>query len=90
MHPSDLAQRTTPIISNREMDDIMKIVQAFQESGVLIKVVSETIENEAKEQKGGFFSMILGTLDANLLQNLLAGKGVIQAGGEIIIAGQDF
>ena len=62
---------TTLIISNKKMKDIMKIVKFLKESGLLIKGVSDTIKNEAKEQKGGFLSMLLGTLDASLLGNLL-------------------
>ena len=62
----------TLIISNEEMNDIIEIVKSFKESGLLIK-----IQNEAKEQKGGFLSMLLGTLGASLLGNLLTGKGVI-------------
>ena len=60
--------------------NIMKIVRSFEESGLLIKGVSKTIKNEAKKQKGGFLSMLLGTLGASLLGNLLAGKGTIRAG----------
>ena len=56
---------TTSIISNEEMNDIMKIIKSLEESGVLIKGISETIKNEAKEQKGGFLSMSLGTLGIN-------------------------
>ena len=70
---------TTLIISDEEMDDIMKIVKFLEESGLLMKGVSETIENEAKEQKGGFLSMLVGKLGASLLGNLLAGKGTIRA-----------
>ena len=62
---------TTLIISNEKMSDIMKTVKFLEESGLLIKGVSDTIKNEAKEQKGGFLSMLLGTLDASLLGNLL-------------------
>ena len=51
----------TLIISNEELDDIMKIVKSLEDSGLLIKGVSETIKNDAKEQKGGFLSMLLGT-----------------------------
>ena len=51
----------TLIISNEEMNDIMKIVKSLEDSGLLIKDVSETIKNDAKEQKGGFLSMLLGT-----------------------------
>ena len=68
---------TTLIISNDEMEDIIKIVKSLEDSGLLLKGVSETIQNEAKEQKGGFLSMLLGTLGASLLGNILAGKGTI-------------
>ena len=82
---------TTLIISNDEMDDILKIVKSLEDSGVLLKGVSETIQNEVKEQKGGFLSMLLGTLGASLLGDLLtknlSGKGVIRAGEGIIRAG---
>ena len=71
---------TTLIISNEEMNDIMKIVQSLQESGLLIRDVSETIKNEANKQKRGFLSMLLATLGAGLLGNLLTGKGTITAG----------
>ena len=67
---------TTLIIYNEEMNDIMKIVKSLEESGLLIKGVSETIKNEAKEQKGRFLSKLLGTLGASLLENLLTGKRV--------------
>ena len=65
-------EMATLIISNEEMDDIMKIIKSLEESGLLMK--DKTIENKAKEQKGGFLSMALGTLDANLLGHLLTGK----------------
>ena len=71
MHGSGI---TTLIISNEEMDDIMKIVQALEDSKTLLKGVTKTIKNEIKEQKGRFLSMLLGTLRASLLGNLLAGK----------------
>ena len=74
-HPS-----TTLIISNKEMNDIKKIVQALEDSNILLKGVTKTIKNETKEQKGGFLSMLLGTLGASLLGNLLAGKGIVRAG----------
>ena len=64
----------TLIISNEEMNDIMKIVQALEDSNILLKGVTKTIKNETKEQKGGFLSMLLGTLGASLLGNLLLGK----------------
>ena len=58
---------TTLIISNDEMNDIVKIVKSLEDSGLLLKGVSETIQHEAKEQRGGFLSMLLGTLGASLL-----------------------
>ena len=71
---------TTLIMSNEEMSDIIKIVQALEDSNVFLKGVTKTIENETKEQKGGFLSMLLGTLGASLLGNLLTGKGIVRAG----------
>ena len=62
---------TTLIISNNEMEDIIKIVKSLEDSGLLLKGVTETVQNEVKEQKGGFLSMLLGTLGASLLGNLL-------------------
>ena len=62
------------------MKYIIEIVKSLEDSGLLLKGVSETIENEAKEQKGGFLSMLLGTLGASLLGNNLAGKGMNRAG----------
>ena len=72
------------------MSGIMKIVKPFEESSLLTKDVSKTIKNEAKEQKGRFLSMLLGTLGASLLGNLLTGKDTIRAGEGTITAGQDF
>ena len=71
---------TTLIISNEEMNDIIKIVQALEDSNILLKGITETVKNERKDQKGGFLSMLLGTLDASLLSNLLTGKGFVRAG----------
>ena len=71
---------TTLIISNEEINDIMKIIQALEDSNIWLKGVAKTIKNETKEQKGGFLSMFLGTLGASLLGNLLAGKGIVRAG----------
>ena len=87
--PSDLTEQTALIISNEEMNDIMKIVNSLEESTLLIKDVLKTIKNEAKEQKGGFLSMSLG---ASLLQNLITGRirSTIAVGEDSIIAGQDF
>ena len=66
------------IISNKEMKDIMKIFKSRKDSGLLIKVLSETIKNEAKEQKGAFLRMLLCNLDASLLGNLSKGKGQLE------------
>ena len=68
---------TTLIVSNDEMHDVIKIVKSLEDSGLLIKGVTETVQNEVKEQKGGFLSMLLGTVGASLLENLLTGKGAI-------------
>ena len=82
---------TTLIISNDEMDDILKIVNSFEDSGLLLKGVSETFQHKAKEQRGGFLSMLLGTLCASLLGDILSkglsGKGVIRAGEGTVRAG---
>ena len=58
----------------------MKIIQALEDSNILLKGVTKTIKNETKEQKGGFLSMLFGTLGASLLGNLLTGKGNVRAG----------
>ena len=78
---------TTLIISNEEISHIMKIVKSLEDAGLLIKGVSEIIENEAKEEKSGSFGMLLGTLGVSLLGNLLTGKGVMRAGESTIRAG---
>ena len=62
------------------MQDIIKIIKELENSDILLKGVSKTIENEIKEQRGVFLSMLLGTLGASLLGNLLTGKGIIRAG----------
>ena len=62
------------------MNDIMKIVQTLEDSNILLKWVTNTIKNETKEQKGGFLSMLVGTLGATLLGNLLSGKRIVRAG----------
>ena len=80
----------TLIILNEETSDIKKIVKSFEESRLLIKGVSEIIKNEAKEEKGGFLSMLLGALGASLLGNLLTVKGTIRAGEGTIRAGENF
>ena len=68
------------IISNDEIEDIIKIVKSPEYSGLLLKEVTETIQNEVKEQRAEFLSMLLGTLGASLLGNLLTGEGVYRAG----------
>ena len=67
----------------------MKIVKSLEESGLLIKGISETTKNEAKEQKGGFLSILLGTLAASILGNALAGKGVLRVGEKVTRAGEN-
>ena len=62
------------------MEDLIKIVKSLEDSGLLLKGVTETVQNEVKEQKGGFLSMLLGTLGVSLLGNLLTGKGIYRAG----------
>ena len=76
------------IIEQEDMNDIMKIIEASENSGILLKEVKKTIENETKEQRGRLLSMLLGTLGANLLGNLLSGKGIMRAGEGIVRAGE--
>ena len=76
------------IISNEKINDIMKVVMSLKESGLLIKGISETIKNEAKEQKGRFLGMLLGTLGASLSGNLLSGKGTSRSGEGTIRVGE--
>ena len=71
---SSASHNTTLIISNNEMKDIIKMVKSLENSDLSIKAVTETVQNEVKEQKGGFLSMLLGTLGASLLGNILTGK----------------
>ena len=74
---------TTLIILNEKMNDIMKIVQPLEDSNILLKEVTKIIKNKTKKLKVGFLSMLLGTLGANLLGNLLSGKGIVRAGSGI-------
>ena len=76
------------IIEEEDMQDIIKIIKELVNSDILLKGVSKTIENEIKEQRGGFLSMLLGTLGASLLGNLLTGKGIMRAGDGIVRAGE--
>ena len=84
---SSASHNATIIISSKDMDDLIKIVKSLEDSGLLLKGVTESVQNEVKEQKGGFLSMLLGTLGASLLGNLL-GKGVNKNGKGIHRAGE--
>ena len=68
------------LISNDEFNDIIKTVKSLEYPGLLLKGLTQTVQNEVKEQKGGFLSILLGTLDASLLGNLLTGKVIYKAG----------
>ena len=76
------------IIEQEDMNDIIKIIEALENFGILLKRVTKTIENETKKQRGGFLSMLLGALGASLLGNLLTGKGMMRAGKGIVRAGE--
>ena len=78
------------IISNNEIEDLFKIAKSLEDSCLLLKGVTETVQNEVKEQKGGFLSALLGTLGASLLENLLTGRGIYRArkGKGIVRAGE--
>ena len=76
------------LIIEEDMQDIIKIIKELENSDILLKEVSKTIENEIKEQRGGFLNMLLGTLEASLLGNLLTGKGIMRAGDKIVRAGE--
>ena len=78
-HPRGLAKKITLITLNKEMKDTLKIVKSIEEPGLSIKYVSKTNVNEAKEQNGGFLRMLLGTLGASLIWNILTGKSTIRA-----------
>ena len=79
---------TTLIISNKDMEDLIKIVKSPEDSGLLLKRVTESVQNEVKEQKGGFISTLLGTLASSSLGSLLTGKGIHRAGEGIVRAGE--
>ena len=83
----DSGGHTTQIISNDDMQDVLKIVKSLEDSGLLLDGVTETVKNEVTEQKGGFLSMLLGTLGASVLGNMLAGREVIRAGEGTIRTG---
>ena len=71
---------TTSLISNDAIHDFIKIVKSLEVFGLLVKWITQTVQNEVKEQKGGFLSALLGTLGASLLGDLLIGKGIYRAG----------
>ena len=81
---------TTLIISDEEMNDMMKITKSLEDSSLLIRGVSKTIKNEAEKQKDGFLGMLLGTLGTSLLGKMLAEKSVLRAAEGVNKAGQDF
>ena len=82
-------KRVKLIIEQKDMNGIIKILEALENSGNLLKGVTTTIENETKEQRGGFLSMLLRTLGASLLGNLLTGgKGMMRAGEGIVRPGK--
>ena len=77
---------TTLIISNKDIEDLIKIVKSLEDFVLLLKGVTESAQNEVKEKKGGSLSSWLGTLGASLLGSLLAGKGINRAGEGIVRA----
>ena len=77
---SDLAQRITLIISNAKMEDIMKTFNSLEDSSLFLKDVSKTIQNEPKEQEGRFLDILLGSLGASLLRNMLIGQRINREG----------
>ena len=84
------SHNTTLIVLNDEMEDILKIIKSLEDSGLLLKGITEAVKSEAKEQREGFLSMLLGTLGGSLLGDMLfgkKGKGVIRAGKGTIRAG---
>ena len=80
VNSSSSHNNTVLVISNNEMEVIIKIVKSLEDFGLLLKGVTETVQNEVKDQKEGFLSMLLGTLGKSLLGNLLTGRGVNRAG----------
>ena len=81
---------TALIISNEEIEDMMKIVKSLEESALLMKGISEIVKNEAQKQKDRFLPMLLWILVGSVLGNALTGKLVITAGEGVIRAGQNF
>ena len=81
------ANHTTQIISNDDLNDLLEVIKSLEKNSILLDGITETVKNEVKEQKGGFLSMLLGTLGASLLGNMLAGRGIIRVGEGTIRAG---
>ena len=81
---------TTLVISNDDLEDILKIVKSLEDSGIIVKGASDVIKNDAKQESGGFLSMLLGTLAVSLLSNMLTGEGVKRAGEETVEPGCGF
>ena len=79
-HSSSALHNTTLIISNDEIEDIIKTVKSLEDSDLLLKGVTEAIQIEVQEQKGWSLSVLLGTLGTSLLGNVLTGKGIYKAG----------
>ena len=76
------------IISNNDLNDLIKIVAALEERDILLKGTTKTTKNNTKKQEGGFLSMLIGTLGASLLGNLLTGKGLYRTGKGMYRTGQ--
>ena len=74
------SEKTTLIISHKEMNDIIKYIQYLEDSNIFLKRVTKTVKNETKDQKGGFLGMFVGTLRASLLIKMFTGKGMLRAG----------
>ena len=81
---------TTLIISNEEIQDIIKIIKYLEKSGLLMRGIHETIKDEIKEQKSASLSILLGTLAVSILENALSVREIIKADEEVIRAGQNF
>ena len=81
-------KETTLVISNEDMDDIIRMIKLQENSGALIDGVSETVKHEIKKQEGGFLGMLLGTSGVLILRNMLTGKGVMRAGKRVVRAGR--
>ena len=72
---------TTLIISNEDMNDIMKIIKSLQDSGTLLKGVAKTIKNETKEQKGNFFIYVIGYFRSFIIRKYIFGKRIFKGWG---------